>query len=160
MKRVLAALAVVAVVASLGTGVLIWRLHGPAEQVEISAYSHGHLTKVGPSLNCEVRDPTKCQPASEEGELPVTDRHPVQLSVPAVVASAPWWLVLVYDDPVDTTLGRYRPDSRLAVTIPTVDPQRGRLRQFVVQLRTLVQDQTGELIDIPHKEWSVRTVWP
>ena len=118
------------------------------------------MTRVGPSLNCDVLNPANCQPGYEEGELPVTERHPVQLSVPAAVARAPWALLLVYDDPVDTTMRRYRPESRLAVTIPTVDPQRGRLRQIVVQLRTFVQDQAGELIDVPHKEWSVRTVWP
>jgi hypothetical protein len=160
VKRVIAALAVVVVVASLATAVLVWRLHGEPEPPEISAYSRGHMTRVGPSLNCDVLNPANCQPGYEEGELPVTERHPVQLSVPAAVAKAPWALVLVYDDPVDTTLRRYRPDTRLAVTIPTVDPARGRLRQIVVQLRTFVQDQAGELIDVPHKEWSVRTVWP
>ena len=105
---------------SVATGVLVWRLHGEPEPPEISAYSRGHLTRVGPSLNCDVRNPANCQPSFEEGELPVTERHPVQLSVPAAVARAPWVLVLVYDDPVDTTLRRHRPDSRLAVTIPTV----------------------------------------
>jgi hypothetical protein len=45
------------------------------------------------------------------------------------------------------------------VTIPTVDPQRGRLAGVVVQLMTLVQDQEGELHDVPHAEWSVRLAW-
>ena len=53
----------------------------------------------------------------------------------------------------------FRPDSRLAVTIPTVDPQRGRLTGIAVQLMTLVVDQAGELHGAPHAEWSVRTVW-
>jgi hypothetical protein len=160
VKRVVASLAVVVLVASIGTAVLIWRLHSPPEQPEVSMYSQGRLTKVRPSLDCDVLNPTICRPSNEEGELPVTDRHPVQLSVPAAIAKAPWWLVLVYDNPVDTTLGRYRPDTRLAVTIPTVDPARGRLRQIVVQLRTLVRDQAGDEFPVPHAEWSVRTVWP
>jgi hypothetical protein len=160
VKRVLAAWAVVVVVASIGTGVMIWRLYQGPGQPEISAFSGGHLTRVGPSLNCEVLDPSKCDPSSEEGELPVTDRHPVQLSVPEAVARAPWYLVLVYDDIADATSTRHPPNSQLAVTIPTVDPQRGRLRQIVVQLKTVVQNQAGDLIGVPHKEWSVQMAWP
>jgi hypothetical protein len=62
----------------------------------------------------------------------------------------------VYEDPAKTTTSVFRPNSRLAVTIPTVDPQRGRLTGIVVQLLTLVVDPTGELRDTPHAEWSVR----
>jgi hypothetical protein len=50
----------------------------------------------------------------------------------------------------------FRPGTRLAVTIPPVDPQRGRLTGIVVQLLTLVVDPSGELRDAPHAEWSVR----
>jgi hypothetical protein len=50
----------------------------------------------------------------------------------------------------------FRPGTRLAVTIPTVDPQRGRLTGIVVQLLTLVVDPSGELRDAAHAEWSVR----
>ena len=47
------------------------------------------------------------------------------------------------------------------MTIPTVDPQRGRLTGIVVQLPTLVRDEQGnEFRALPHAEWSVRTVWP
>jgi hypothetical protein len=28
-----------------------------------------------------------------------------------------------------------------------------------VQLLTLVQDETGEVFDVPHAEWSIRTQW-
>ena len=50
----------------------------------------------------------------------------------------------------------FRPSTRFAVTIPSVDPQRGRLTGIVVQLLTLVVDASGELRDVPHAEWSVR----
>jgi hypothetical protein len=53
----------------------------------------------------------------------------------------------------------FRPGTRLAVTIPSFDPQRGRLTGIVVQLLTLVVDPSGELRDVPHAEWSVRTVF-
>ncbi|MDQ1319027.1 MAG: hypothetical protein QG655_270, partial [Actinomycetota bacterium] len=47
----------------------------------------------------------------------------------------------------------------LAVTIPTVDPFRGRLMGIVVQLMTLVRDENEDLFDLPHAEWSVRLDW-
>lgn len=161
MKRLLAVLTVVAVVSAAATAALIWRLtrdHEP-ELPEISAYSRGVATVVGPFQYCQVLDLNDCRPAGAQGELRVNDRDPVQLSVPSSIAKAPWRLLQVYEDPVDTTLSVFRPNARLAVTIPTVDPQRGRLTGIAVQLLTLVQDQTGEVFEVPHAEWSVRMVW-
>lgn len=162
MTRVVAAsLAVVVVLASIGTGITVWLLtrNQPPQRPEISAYSHGHLTRVGPYRYCEVLDLNTCQTPRAQGELPVGERDPVQLSVPTAIAGAPWRLLRVYENPADTTMTVFRPDTRLAVTIPTVDPKRGRLTGIAVQLLTLVLDPTGELQDVPHAEWSVRTVW-
>ena len=163
MTRVLTAtLAVVVVLASIGTGVTIWLLtrDRPPQQPEISAYSRGHLTRVGPYRYCQVLDLHACQSPHAQGELPVNGRDPVQLSVPTAIGRAPWRLLRVYENPVDTTVTVFRPDTRLAVTIPTVDPRRGRLTGVVVQLMTLVTDPAGELEGVPHAEWSVRAVWP
>ncbi|MGZ8802959.1 MAG: DUF2771 domain-containing protein [Mycobacterium sp.] len=159
MKRVVAVLAAVALLASIGTGALVWRLtrdHAP-HLPEISAYSHGHLTRVGPYRFCEVLNPTDCMVSGEQGELPVTGRYPIQLSVPADIGRAPWVLLRAYED--DDLIEEFRPDTRLAVTIPTVDPQRGRLTGIAVQLPTLVRDEAGNEFPVPHAEWSVRTVW-
>jgi hypothetical protein len=160
VKRVLAALAVVVLVASVATGVLIWRLaqNPPPEHPEISAYTHGQLVRVGPYRFCEVLNPTDCETPRADGELRVDPRHPVQLSVPPTIARAPWVLVRSYEgaDVVD----EFRPDTKLAVTIPTVDPQRGKLFGVAVQLPTLVRDEAGNEFPVPHAEWSVRTVWP
>ncbi|MDV3129784.1 DUF2771 domain-containing protein [Mycobacterium sp. 21AC1] len=162
MKRVLAILAVVVVLATAGTAVLVWRLHdSDGEQLpEISAYSHGHLTRTGPFQYCPVLDLDNCLQPREQGQLPVTEDNPVQLSVPAAIGRAPWRLLRVYENPVDTTVALYPPGSTLAVTIPTVDPQRGRLTGIAVQLLTLVQDQNKEEFALPHAEWSISTVWP
>jgi Protein of unknown function (DUF2771) len=161
-KRGLTALlAAVVVLASAGAGLGAWLLareRGP-QRPEISAYTHGHLTRVGPYLYCNVLNLGDCQTPQALGELPVNERDPVQLSVPTVIGRAPWRLLRVYEDPTNTTSTLFRPDSRLAVTIPTVDPQRGRLTGIVVQLLTLVLDSGGDLRDVPHAEWSVHTVW-
>jgi hypothetical protein len=158
VKRVLAALAIVVVVASIGTGVLVWRLHKQPEPPQISAYSHGHLTRVGPYRYCEVLDLNDCQIPETIGELAVTARHPVQLSVPPSIARAPWVLLRAYEG--SDVVEEFRPNDRLAVTIPTVDPHRGKLTGFAVQLPTLVRDEAGNEFLLPHAEWSVQTVWP
>lgn len=159
MKRVVAALAAVTLLASIGTGVLVWQLsrdHEP-QLPEISAYSHGQLARVGPYRFCEVLNPTDCVATGEQGELPVTGRFPIQLSVPTAIAQAPWVLLRAYED--DDLIEEFRPNTRLAVTVPTVDPQRGRLTGIAVQLPTLVRDEDGNEFPVPHAEWSVRTVW-
>lgn len=158
VKPRVAALLALVVLASTGAGYGAWllaRRHGP-NQPEISAYSHGHLTRVGPYRYCKVLDPRDCQTPLTQGELPVNARDPVQLSVPTAIGRAPWRLLRVYEDPADTTVTDFRPGHRLAVTIPTVDPRRGQLNGIAVQLMTLVVDEAGELRDVPHAEWSIR----
>jgi hypothetical protein len=160
VKRVIAALAVVVVVASIGTGVLIWRLHGEPELPEISAYSRGHVTRVGPFRYCNVLNLNDCQEPQTQGELPVTARNPVQLSVPPAIGRARWRLLRFYEDSDEPVVSSFPPNTNLAVTIPTVDPQHGRLEGFGVYLMTLVLDPAGELAPVPHAEWFVRTIQP
>ena len=158
IAMLLAAL-LLSVAAAAGAGA--WALsrgRGPLHP-EISAYSHGQLTRVGPYRYCKVLDLNDCENPGAQGELRVNTRDPVQLSVPPAIGRAPWWLLRVYEDAVNPTTTFYRPDNRLAVTIPTVDPKRGRLKGIAVQLMTVVVDQAGELHGVPHAEWSVRTVW-
>jgi hypothetical protein len=152
---------VLVMLASTGAGAGAWLLarnSGP-QQPQISVYSNGHLTRVEPYLYCNVLDLNDCQLTQAQGELAVNPRNPVQLSVDSVIGRAPWRLLRVYQDPADTTGTVFRPDTTLAVTIPTVDAQRGPLRGLVVQLFTLVVDPAGELHDAPHAEWSVRMLW-
>jgi hypothetical protein len=144
----------------IGAGVGAWwlvRQPGP-QRPEISVYSHGHLIRVGPYLYCNVLNLDDCQQPQTQGELRVNEHYPVQLSVPEAISRAPWRLLQVYEDPANTTSTMFRPGTRLAVTIPSVDPQRGRLTGIVVQLLTLAVDPSGELHDVPHAEWSVRLV--
>ncbi|WP_141682188.1 DUF2771 domain-containing protein [Mycobacterium malmoense] len=162
MKRGMALLlaglmAVLCVAVGVGTWLLV-RPSGP-QRPEISAYSHGHLTRVGPYLYCSVLNLDDCDTTQTQGELKVSERYPVQLSVPGAIYRAPWRLLQVYEDPTNTTSTIFRPNTRFAVTIPPVDPHRGRMVGIVVQLLTLVMDPGGELRDVPHAEWSVRLVF-
>ena len=158
-RRALALAAVLLLATAAGGGAwMLTRGHGDAHP-EISAYSHGHTTRVGPYRYCSVLDLTDCQNAQTQGELQVNSHDPVQLSVPTSIGQAPWWLLRVYEDSVIPSTTFYRPGDRLAVTIPTVDAKHGRLTGIAVQLMTLVVDRNGEPQGVPHAEWSVRTVW-
>jgi hypothetical protein len=162
VKRVIAVLAAVAVLSSVITGALVWRLSrtpGP-EHPEISAYTHGQLVRIGPYRYCDVYVITRCDVPETVGTLEVTSRDPVQLSVPPSIARAPWILIRAYEDGGDARVDEFRPDTKLAVTVPTVDPHRGRLTGIAVQLPTLVRDESGNEFPWPHAEWSVATVWP
>jgi hypothetical protein len=154
-------LVVIVAVLAAGGGAGAWALtrkQGPLRP-EISAYSEGHSTRVGPYRYCSVLDLTDCQNAQTQGELRVNSHAPVQLSVPTSIGQAPWWLLTVYEDSAIPATTFYRPGSRLAVTIATVDPGHGRLTGIAVQLMTVFVDPSGEVQGVPHAEWSVRTVW-
>lgn len=162
MKRLRAwVIAAIVVLVAAGAGAGTWLLlrdRSPALP-EISAYADGETVRVGPYLYCNVINLNDCVKNATQGELSVSERGPVQLSVPSAISRAPWRLLRVYEDEKNTTTTVYRPGTQLAVTIPTVDPQRGKVVGLVVQLLTLVQDQTGELRDLPHAEWSVKLTW-
>jgi Protein of unknown function (DUF2771) len=160
-RRLAVSVLVVVLVSAVGIGVAVWLVvrHSGPQRPQISAYSNGHLTRVGPYRYCNVLNLRDCQEPQSVGELGVNGRDPVQLSVPTSIAAAPWRLLRVYDDPRNPVATFFRPNTRLAVTIGTVDPQRGRLTGVVVQLLTLVVNANGEFTDMPHAEWSVRTVW-
>jgi hypothetical protein len=162
MKRRLAwVVAVLVVLAAAGAGVGAWlavRDHG-SELPQISAYSRGTTVRVDPYLYCSVVDLDDCAETAAQGQISVSENYPVQLSVPTSISRGPWRVLRVYSDERDTTTTSYRPGTQLAVTVPTVDPQRGRVVGLVVQLMTLVQDQNGELFDLPHAEWSLQLDW-
>jgi len=161
VRRALTVLAAIGLAIVVVVGLSVWLItrNQPRQYPQISAYSRGHLTRVGPYRYCNVLNLNDCDNPQTQGELPVDAGYPVQLSVPTSIGRAPWRLVRVYPDARDTTVTLYRPNTRLAVTIPITDPQRGRLMGFAVQLLTLVVTPNGELTDAPHAEWSVRTIW-
>lgn len=160
LRGVPAVLAAVVVLAAAIAGVATWRIvRTQSTFPQISVYSSGHTERVGPYLYCNVVNLNDCAAGGAQGTLAVGEAHPVQLSVPSAVSHAPWRLITAYADERDATTAVFRPDTRYAVTIPTVDPQRGRVVGVVVQLMTLVQDQKGELHDVPHAEWSVKLDW-
>lgn len=159
MKRWLALVAVLVVAISAGVGAGVLVRHPAKNPPEISVYSRGHAEQLSPYMYCNVLNLNECENPRTQGDLRVTSRDPVQLSVPEEISRAPWRLLRIYENVADSTVALYRPGTRSAVTIPTYDQHRGRLAGIVVQLSTLVMDQSGELQEVPHAEWSVRLDW-
>jgi hypothetical protein len=161
VKRVATVLALVALLATGATGTMIWLLtmHRTPNHPEISAYTHGQLVRIGPYRYCDVIDLNKCDFPQTTGQLEVSSRDPVQLSVPPAIARAPWVLLRAYEGSDGPIPEVFLPNEKLAVTIPTVDPHYGKLTGLAIQLPTLVRDQDGNEFPLPHAEWSVRTVW-
>lgn len=161
MKRGIAALVAIVVLASAGTGVLLWQLskNRGHDFPEISAYSRGHTVRVGPYQYCPVLDLNNCETPQTTGDLEVDSRNPVQLSVPPAIAKAPWLLLRTYEDADAPVVQEFRPDTTLAVTIPSYDARFGKLTGIVVQLPTLVRDEAGNEFPLPHAEWAVRAGW-
>ena len=160
MKRGIATLLTVTVVlAAAGAGVLAWLAVRPDGTLypQISAYTRGQLARVGPFAYCDPRFESCVRPENV-GELTVDSANVVQLSVPEAIGYAPWRLLVIREGGFTEAI--YRPKARLAVTIPTVEPQQGKLEKIVVQLPTVVQDETGELHETYHAEWTVETHWP
>jgi len=151
-------LAALVLLASAGAGVAAyrWTKNSVSRLPEISAYSRGETARVGPYFFCNVVNLNDCVRDGAQGALRVDDREPVQLSVPMSIARAPWRLLKVYEDDRNTTATVFKPGSRLAATIPTLDPRRGRVVGVVVQLLTIVRDQNNTEFELPHAEWSVR----
>ena len=163
MRRHLAwIMAALVVLAAAGAGVGAWRWaaeNAGSGLPQVSAYSRGTTVRMDPYLYCNVINLNECVTDSAQEQLSVSEDYPVQLSVPSAIARAPWRLLRVYADERNTTTTSFRPGTHLAVTVPTFEPRRGRVIGLVVQLLTLVQDETGELRDLPHAEWSLRLVW-
>ena len=162
MKRHIAVIiAALVVLTAVGAGVGAWALtrrHGDVLP-QVSVYSHGTTVRVDPYLYCNVVNLDDCVKPGVQGQLSVSGRYPVQLSVPSRISAAPWRLIRVFEDEDKTVESAFRPGTQTAVTVPTADPQRGKLVGLVVQLITLVKDQNGELHDLPHAEWSVKLNW-
>lgn len=151
-------LAVVVLLAAgvAGVGAYHWSRDSVSRLPQISAYSRGETARVGPYFFCNVINLNDCVRDGTQGALRVDDRDPVQLSVPASIGRAPWRLLKVYEDDRNTTATVFKPGSRLAATIPTLDKQRGRVVGVVVQLLTIVRDQNNAEFELPHAEWSIR----
>ena len=134
-------------------------VRGQPEQLpQISAYSNGQLTRVGPYKYCKVLDLYDCADPATVGDLRVTGRSPVQLSVDNAIGRGLWSVLRLYDNPKDDGEDKFRPGT-LAATIPAVGSAGGRLDRLEVHLWTRARTPSGQELYVAHAVWSVRIVW-
>ncbi|MGN2641793.1 DUF2771 domain-containing protein [Nocardia takedensis] len=160
----------------------------PERSPQLTAYAHGRTVDVAPFAYCSVtmRD---CEvlperPADAEGtvfaglpcregeggcqqgrtvDLEVPPGYPLQLSLPAKIAHAPWIAQLVYatdtGQRVDQVVSRNDyPDGSYALTIDSRPEPQLRLIGVELQLPILARDEAGNEFYVPHAAWSISTV--
>ncbi|TWF92509.1 DUF2771 family protein [Saccharopolyspora dendranthemae] len=117
-------------------------------QPQVTFYSHGDSVAVDPAQHC---DPTgqECSPPNPDaiGALRAVDRDPVQISVPAEVAGAPWQVVFLYrglnGQELDGRSPVFTPDSRHSYTLQ-LPPDGARIEHVEVQQFSAVLSQGAD----------------
>lgn len=118
---------------------------GAPSDPQVTFYSHGNAVEVRPAQYC---DPTgqECSkpPADPAGELRMTGREPLQISVPDEVASTPWQVAFVYRDlagkEVESRVAVFPPNTRHAYTLH-LPPDAKRIEHVEVQQYSAVLTQ-------------------
>lgn len=104
---------------------------------QVTFYSHGESVAVEPARYCDASG-ENCAPAPKDpvGELPVPEKAPLQISVPAEVASTPWQVAFIYrganGEELDGRSPVFAPGERHAFTLH-LPPDGTRLEHVEVQ---------------------------
>lgn len=156
--KILAALGVLALVAVVGLGAVLYltlRDRGQ-HQPTVSAFAHGETVDVKPLEYCSVTLEDCTQGAIARLDVPGTE--PLQLSLPHDISSAPWRLVMVFAGPDGTLVPKERyfaADETRAVTVQSDADPKLRLNGVEIQLPSAVVDQNG--LPQAHAIWSIKT---
>lgn len=131
----------------------------PTHRPTITAFADGRSVVVEPYLYCPVDAPL-CETDGASATVPVRPGHPLQLSLPTEITSAPWILAAVYadgDGAVESdTL--YLPDEKLGLTVAPVDDDGRELLGVEIRLPSGVIDtDTQQEEIISHAIWSIAT---
>lgn len=156
-KKMLALVVAALVVVAAAVAVTVWKLVDSAEPSlpSITAFARGNSETVQPAQHCNlyledcVENPIT--------ELDVPAGYPLQLSLPAEIADAPWRMITVYGD---TRTGQTYIDGKMfesgvrrAVTVES-SPEL-QLLGVEIQLPSAVVDEAGE--PIAHAVWAIQT---
>lgn len=135
-------------------GVLTVLIRGNETQpATITAYADGTTVTVPPFKYCTLY----LEDCVEKDTIPIELRpgHPLQVSLPKEISSAPWRLLAMYGNTEDEVYVQYtpfRPGEALAVTVPTIVND-VPLAGVEVQLPSAVVDEAG--IPRAHATWSL-----
>lgn len=125
----------------------------------ITAFADGDVVTVEPYLYCPIDAPL-CESRGVSSLVPVREGHPLQLSLPSEVTSAPWIAAAVYADGNDIVEvdALYPPDDKLQLTVPAVDDDGRALLGVEIRLPSGIIDvDTQQEEIISHAIWSIAT---
>lgn len=132
----------------------------PSHRPTITAFADGTSVTVEPYLYCPVEKPL-CENDGVSSSVPVREGHPLQLSLPTEITSAPWIVAAVYSDEnggaVETdTL--YLPDEKLGLTVQPLDDEGRELLGVEIRLPSgVIDSDTQQEEIISHAIWSIAT---
>ncbi|MDJ0393800.1 DUF2771 family protein [Rhodococcus sp. G-MC3] len=132
----------------------------PSHRPAITAFADGNTVVVEPYLYCPVETPL-CDSDGSSARVPVREGHPLQLSLPNEVTSAPWILAAVYADNSGGAVESdtlFLPDERVSLTIPPVDDDGRDLLGVEIRLPSgVIDSDTQQEEIISHAIWSIAT---
>ena len=157
-KQMLVGVTALAVLIVVVAAVVLVAALGRAEPrpPEITAYANGKAITVAPARYCTVRllDCTE----GEIAELDVPAGMPLQLSLPADIANAPWRMLSVFSTPNGELVAvqrTYEEGSALALSVVSDRDPPWQLNGVELQLPGMVVDETG--IPRAHAVWAIKT---
>ena len=131
----------------------------PSHRPTVTAFADGRTVVVEPYLYGPVNEPL-CDTDGTSATVPVREGHPLQLSLPGEITSAPWILAAVYadgDGAVESdTL--YLPDEKLGMTVQPLDDEGRELLGVEIRLPSgVIDSDTQQEEIISHAIWSIAT---
>lgn len=156
-----AALLVLAVAVGTIVAIVVGLRGNHSEPPRLTAYADGRTVTVPPYRYCPVQEPLCVTEQGPTVDVPVRDKHPLQLSVPKEVADAPWLLASFYD--AGSALVEYDQwfdsgQAPSAVTVAPIDAQGRPLVGVEVRLPAgIIDSQTMQETIVSHAVWSIKT---
>lgn len=123
---------------------------------QVAAYAHGKSITVPPLQYCNLYLEDCVN--GELAKLDVPVDYPLQLSLPAEIADAPWRLVMVFEGPdgaLVTEERYYAPGEVDAVTVRSAQHPPLQLNGIEIQLPSAVIDEEG--LPQAHAIWAIKT---
>lgn len=118
---------------------------------------YGNRTAVheGPALYCELTEQLELACSELDGpsaRLALREGDPVQINIPADIASSPWWLVISYVGEEESFRTPLFTDGGTLSYVVRPEPGR-QLKQVDLQVPTVVAGADGQPVWTPYQVW-------
>lgn len=134
--------------------------NAPTHRPTITAFADGRSVTVEPYLYCPVDAPL-CENDGVSSTVPVRKGHPLQLSLPTEITSAPWIVAAVYADADGGAVESdtlYLPGQKTGLTVQPLDDEGRELLGVEIRLPSgIIDTDTQQEEIVSHAIWSIAT---